>query len=140
MGLISGIAKAAKSAYRYIRYGKQIGKTAKNGTKVYKRGGTTTGVDANGKVIHRAKTFKKDKYVTQTNIHKPLPFDWSKNIEITRDYENGTIWSVSRTTDRFGTERESRILQSWRDENGAFHGAIDFDKSGLGGRKYIGGK
>jgi len=128
MGLFSGIAKIAKSAYRYVRYGKQVGKTAKNGTKVYKRGGTTTGVDANGKVIHQAKTFKKDKYTTETHIHKPLPFDGSKNTRIVKDYENGTIWSVSKTTDRFGREKDFRVIQGYRDENNVVNFAIDSPK------------
>ena len=48
MGLIG---KVVTRLYRYIRYGRQIGKTAVNGTKVYGRGKINrTAINAEGKV------------------------------------------------------------------------------------------
>lgn len=74
MGLVSGISKVAKAAYCFVRYGKQVGKTAKNGSKVFKRSGILTGVSKDGKLLGQVKMVKTGtNQVTHYTKH-PIPY------------------------------------------------------------------
>lgn len=47
---MSAISSILKTGYRYIRYGKQLGKTSANGTKVYQRGLKSVAIDSKGDI------------------------------------------------------------------------------------------
>lgn len=98
MGIGSVLAKGAKSAYRFIRYGKQVGKTAKNGSAVYKKGGVTTGLSKDGKVIRQIQTRQTGKNTTETVSKTPIPFseDYRYSRRITTNTKNGSITDIFR--------------------------------------------
>lgn len=94
MGFISGIAT---DLYRYIRYGGQFGKTANNGTKVYKRFGRTTAINANNEVIRTTQKRKVNDFTMETKVIDYLPFNQKKVgfSRVTRDgdiFQGGLNW------------------------------------------------
>ena len=98
-----------KSIGRYIRFGKQIGKTAKNGTKVYKRGKSLTGVDKDGNVIRTVKKFKSGENQITTVTKTPIPFESNGRQIVTES-------KLTQTRD--GT---SYIKNAWETDHGGGH-------------------
>lgn len=103
MGLLSGIVKLGKFAYRTIKYGKQVGKTAKNGTTIHK------------KVIYNSKTatgnmVKTEKRVVDANGNV------TKQIDRYAHYKNGSVFgrelnSTTRSYD-VGVQSGNKYLKS----------------------------
>lgn len=86
MRIGKGLLKLAKYAYRFVKYGKQIGKTAKNGNEVRKsifsNGKKLTGLDKDGKVLRTSKTIKTGKFSSITTVVTPKPFGAKDVTEI----------------------------------------------------------
>lgn len=93
MGLVTGIAKLARSAYRYIKYGKQVGKTAKNGLTVHQKGRYTTGVDAKGKVTYRQRSSEQ---VYKTSSGRP--YEAYRHTSVFKQNQNGSSIKTSIQT------------------------------------------
>lgn len=72
------LTTAAKEAYRFIRYGAKLGKTAPNGTKVYKRFGKTTAINNAGKITRQTTRVKTAPFTTRTEAVDYLPFGETK--------------------------------------------------------------
>ena len=89
MGFFS---KMIVGAYRYIRYGKQLGKTAKNGTKVYKRAGKTTAIDNSGNIKRTTQKKRFNKYTSETTAIDYLPFD-QQRVGVSRVTRDGNTFS-----------------------------------------------
>ena len=101
------IGKIVTSAYRYIRYGRQIGKTAVNGTKVYGRGKINrTAIDAEGRVTRTIRNTGSDKYTQRT--------------QVTDHYANGTsrVANIRKSSDADGINKWYSADMSYIDRNG----------------------
>ena len=122
-----------KSIGRYIRFGKQIGKTAKNGAKVYKRGKTLTGVDKDGNVIRTVKKFKSGEHQVTTVTKTPIPFASNGRQVVTESRltqtREGTefyrsAWEKDNYSDRHYDTQETPWYISWSKnrKTGEIHG------------------
>ncbi len=139
MGLLSGIGKIVKSGYRYIKYGKQVGKTANNGSKVYKRGGTLTGVNKNGEVIGQVKKVKTGKYQETHYTKRPIPFahyaDKYKRTElrITQSKSGTDYLKANRTSTQNLDKGDADWVSIYKDrKSGAIRGQGEYNDGKFG--------
>lgn len=98
-----------KSIYRAIKYGEQVGKTAKNGAKVYYRSGKYTGLDKNGNIISTVRKFKTDPNTTRTITQTPLANGGMKTSTISRTEDkfdrSFSFFKDTKYTDEYGITR-----------------------------------
>ena len=97
-----------KSIYRIIKYGKQVGKTANNGARVYKRGGKLTGLDRDGNVISSIHKYKTAQSTTHTVTKTNLPNGWVKISDTARptnSFGSLDLFKSTKQVDEYGIER-----------------------------------
>ena len=96
------------SIINYIKYGKQIGHTANNGAKAFKRSGKITGIDKEGNVISKIHKYKTGPNTTRTITQTPLTNKEIKESTTTRtiDNSNGSfdLFKSTKYLDEYGTE------------------------------------
>ena len=110
------VRKIASSVYRYVLYGKQIGNTAANGTKVYKRGKVITGVASDGNVIRKIRTFKSGPNSVTIESFTPIPYssgDYFYSQRIVTQGERDVLTSVFRCRKSAGGNQESIYGTPW---------------------------
>lgn len=98
-----------KSIYRAIRYGKQVGKTANNGARAYKRGRKLTGLDKDGNVITTINKYKTAPNTTRTTTKTALPNNGYKISNTTKTTDNFdgsfSLFKDTKYIDEYGIER-----------------------------------
>lgn len=98
-----------KSIYRAIRYGKQVGKTANNGARAYKRGRKLTGLDKDGNVITTINKYKTAPNTTHTTTKTALPNGGVKisNTRRNTDKFDGSfgVFKDTKYFDEYGIKR-----------------------------------
>ena len=98
-----------KAIYRAVKYGKQVGKTAKNGATAYKRGGKLTGLDKEGNVISSIHKYKTAQNTTHTVTKTNLPNGGVKISDTARTTDNfdGSfdLFKSTKYVDEYGIER-----------------------------------
>jgi len=91
-----------RGIYNYVLYGRQIGKTANNGSKAFKRGARVTGLNANGDVIRTVITKKKGKDIVEILSKTPYGNDRYKQTRVVRDSHSGVIYWDKYDVDEYG--------------------------------------
>lgn len=122
MGLVSRILVGT---YRYLRYGKQIGHVAKNGTKVYGRAGATTAINAEGKIVRTTQKAKTSEYQYRTKAQNYLPFGKVQRSE-TSVIRDGKNWqSTFRHSDSKTVPGGTDMVSANRYPDGTTHVTTD---------------
>lgn len=129
MGLIG---RLITSVYRYVRYGRQIGKTAANGTKLYGRGKINrTAIDAHGNVT---RTIRNKGYDAASHTQCSQITDYYSNgakkaeARLNTTYQgDGTISRyMSRSFfDRYGLSNSYGASKAGA--NKAWHRTVDYN-------------